>query len=304
MRGFIVGAGLLSAGCGGATEAPEPPLAAPNAEVPLGEWRSDYLTAGALYRKSRLRFEADGTFEASSTSGVSFTEPPVHVEFSGDYSVTEHGTVWRRWDAGEAERTLAVVSGRVLDEPHPCCSRIEGERLWTHLGYLALDPRRTRFGSRSSERSFGSDPSRGYATRVDVTFSRSPLDLSPGDECEVELSVFVEATDSGATVSRSIELTSPCSVTETTPGVIVVLTPGYDSVEGRDLLAEPFRSKAAWARLLADRAPLDGWPERLRELAETAVRPYLVLARDRPNVLFTYFDSSARIEEGYVWGTP
>jgi hypothetical protein len=307
MRSAIWAVLLFGVGCGGATASPdEPPPTPPTADALVGEWKSEYITAGAVYRSSRMWFEEDGALRIQTVDMHSFNEPPNRGEYAGDYEVTGRGTVVYRWGGAEAEQSLSIVSGRVLDAPHPCCLRSYGGRLWTHLGYLAQDPERKRFHSTSSlrQRRAGEDTDRTQSTRVDIAFSQSPLSMRPGDACAIDLSVVVEASGPEGSDSRSVDLALPCALSEDTSGVVVLVVPGYESADGLSVIENPYISPRAWAALLLDQAPTDGWPEQLRELVGRSFRPYLVIDRERPDVLFTYVNPMSLVPEGYVWVSP
>ncbi len=303
MRGWLWGAAIFAAACGGSTRAQEEwGNDQPSAEELVGEWMSVYITAGAISRDSRLWFEEGGVFRTQTLDTFSFTEPPTRSEATGEFEVTSRSTVLRRWDGTEAEDSLTIVSGRVLDEPHPCCSGVDGPRSWTHLGYLAQDRERTRFHSERSQRArqANEDSDRTESTRVDLAFSRSPLQMRPGDDCALDLSIAVEASGPEGAASRSVELALPCVVTEHTPGILVILIAGHETAGGFSVLEFPPASATAWRELLESRAPTGDWPEALQKLIVRSFRPYLVMDRQRPDLMFSYFDPMALVAEGYV----
>ena len=302
MRGWLWGAAIFAAACSTHSPHADEPLQGPTADELAGEWMSQYITAGAVYRYSRLWFEEGGVFRTQTVHNYSFTEPPTRSEATGDFEVTSRGTVLCRWNGAETEDSLTIVSGRTIDEPHPCCASVGGPRVWTHLGYRAQDRERTRFHSERSQRArrADEDTDRTESTRVDLAFSRSPVQLRPGDDCALDLSIAVEVSGPEGAESRRVDLALPCTVTEKTSGILVLLIAGHETAGGFSVLEFPPASATAWADLLASRAPTGDWPEALQKLIVRSFRPYLVVDRERSDLMFSYFNPMALVPEGYV----
>lgn len=85
-----------------------------------GTWQREYVTAGALYMKSTLRFEESGVVTLDATSMPSFSEPRLVEHYPGSFSRTERGTVAYGWQ-GEGFRAARSCSLRSSGVNSNCC---------------------------------------------------------------------------------------------------------------------------------------------------------------------------------------
>lgn len=295
---------LFCAACSAPSEMSSTVPPAPAALDLHGEWRRDYVTAGAIAQHTRLQFRKDGSLGLDSSSMTSLTEPPAEQHDEGTYQLTGDGTVRYEWgDDGrvEALNSLTIVSMARLRE-HPCCSRVNEERYWTHRGYLARDGRSAEFYRESSRRAV--DPvgavTSWQRTSVTLVFSAPPSTLSPGDACSFQARFVLEVADA----TRDYELTLPCRLESVDPNAGVVLVPGWDVSEGASLADYPHRAGTVWQSMLAERTDLEDWPEALRTALALEFEPYLAFDRRQPNVLVHYMETNAPAIEGYAWVGP
>lgn len=300
-------AALWLAACGaqsssGTDERAEAPLLPPNEAALHGEWRSDYVTAGLVARYTRLRF-APGDHLRLDTVGFGGEMP---TGYDGGYALTPEGTVRYFWgDEGRIEREddLTFVDGRALELAHPCCSRVYS-RWWTHRGYRATSPDRTRFGRATARRVFDADGGleSSLATRVELTFSAPPSQLARGGPCTLDVSIHLEWSESDSADTRDFELGLDCAAREHL-GLSIVLFPGWDWIEreGRSLEHAPFNARSLWERMLADHSELDEWPNPLRTLLGDAFELYLAFDEERPDVLFHYLEPNTLDATGYSY---
>jgi hypothetical protein len=295
---------LLSA-CGGNAESPARAVELPSAERLHGEWRHDYLTAGALSLNTRLRFSDDGTFTLDTTSMNSFTVPATTNHYQGSYHGSDRGTVRYEWETetgqSQAERSLTFVEGRAFE--HRCCTKRETTELWwSHRGYLATSPTQTTFHREAAQRQLDADGSLGSSleTKVDLTFSQAPAELVGRNDGTLALAVQIEVVSPEGAESRSFRRTFPVQVQADGDGMRVVSLPGWDTAEGSPLTEWPYRATALWAELLAKEADTTDWSDSAREELANAFEPYLAFDEARPNVLFHHIDWNSLDITGYA----
>lgn len=295
---------LLSA-CGGNAEAPALAVELPSAERLLGEWRRNYITAGAVSMNSRLRFAADGAFTLDATSMSSFTEPATRTHYQGSYHGSERGTVLYEWDTelgqNQAERSLTFVEGRALE--HRCCTkRATTQVWWSHRGYLATNPTQTAFHKEAAQRQLEASGAlrSSLETKVDLTFSEAPAQLVGRNDGTLTLAVQIEVVGPEGRESRRFDRTFPVEVQAEGDGMRVVSVPGLDSAEGSPLVESPYRATALWAKFLATEADTADWSDSARKELSIAFEPYLAFDEARPNVLFHQIDWNSLDTTGYA----
>lgn len=296
-------------GCGGSTEADHVAVATPTAADIAGDWRNDYITAGAVSRHTRLRFGKLGELAVVTESTQTFTDPPSVAAYEGRYDVTTRGTVTYSWGDSariEAENSLTFVEGRALEDGHPCCALAGTTRWWSHRGYLAEDRARTRFHRDSMRRTIAVDGvvDSFIRTSVDLIFRAPPADLVEREDCTFDVAIHVEAMEAGAIDARDFVRTLPCSVAEDGMGLVVILVSGTEAVDGQSLADSPYLGRTAWVRLLEEQAEITSWSETLRAALSDAFELYLAFDRARPDVLFHYLDTNRLDITGYGWVAP
>ena len=311
MAFLFVGA-LVVAACGGnsrRTAGEDSPregdaLVLPTGAALVGEWRRDYVTAGTTSHHGRLHFEEGGGLVVDTESMTSLTEPPAVGHHSGSWEDSRPGAVKYAWGdsaRSEAEIDLTFIQGRMLEE-HPCCYRAFSDRWWTHRGYLAQSAQRTSFRRESLRRDIAADgTTTSYRhTSVELAFPSSPASLIGRDDCSLDVAAHLETLEDGALLARDFAITLPCTVTEDDFDVVVVLVPGWDTAEGASLLDYPYRARAVWQTLLAERGDTADWPDSLLGALWDAFEPYLAFDRARPDVLFHPIDANALAITGYA----
>jgi hypothetical protein len=296
-------------GCGGlaksSDESSDDATVLPTSATLVGEWRHDYITAGTIAYHSRLRFEEGGVLVVDTESMTSLTEPPALGHHEGTWEDGRPGAVKYAytWDDGgrtEAENDLTFVEGRML-EGHECCVRAFSDRFWTHRGYRATSARRTNFHGESLRRDSAADGTMlNYRrTSVELAFSASPASLVGRDDCTLDVTAHLEALEDAVLLARDYAMTLPCTVTEDDFDLVVVLVPGWDTVEGMSLFDYPYRAGQVWQLMLEERGDTTDWPESLRGALWDAFEPYLAFDRTRPDVLFHRVEAESLDIKGY-----
>jgi hypothetical protein len=270
----------------------------------VGEWRRDYVTAGAASHHSRVRFEEGGGLVVDTESMTSFTEPPALEHHLGSWEVARPGAVKYTWGEAarsEAQNDLTFIEGRML-EGHPCCARAFAERWWTHRGYLAKDERRTTFRRESLRRDTAADGtvSSHRHTTVEIAFRSTPASLIGRDDCSVDVAAHLETIADGTPLARDLTFTLPCTITEDDFDLVVILVPGWDTIDGESLLDSPYRARQAWQLMLPELVDTADWPESLLAALFDAFEPYVAFDRTRPDVLFHRIDSNSLDVTGYA----
>jgi hypothetical protein len=290
-------------GCGGSIDpGASEELVFPAASALHGEWRRDYITAGAVTYHTRLHFREDGTVWSNSSSMNSFTEPPLLTELEGRYTVSQRGVVGIDWSADgsiDDEDSLVVAEGRALSNgshwsPGP------KERWWTLRGYLAQNVERSHFrrDSLSSRRS----PAL-VRTTTEIAFSTAPARLVPGAACSLDLRIEASLPGAGAP-SAELSFTLGCAASRDASGLIVILIPGWDTIDGELLAEQPSAARQVWRQLLEEEPDFASLPPELSQALQTAFEPYLVLDPERPDVLLHHIDMNSLDLTGYQFMGP
>jgi hypothetical protein len=303
---------LLSGACAGSPPASADPPEAPSAAALHGEWRRDYITAGAVQSHSWLRFHPDGSLVLDTSSTTSFTEPAAMARYLGSYAVTGDGTVQYEWsDGGAISRrvdTLALVESPTLDIFHPCCT--ETDRWWTFRGYLAAAGSLTRFLRETMRR--GLDPAgavlTSVRTRVTLELSAPLLDLVGRDGGTLDVAVEIETGIGDAADRREVRLTLPCRIAAVDPDLVAAVIPGWDvdpqtaspsAPDGQSVVKSPYVARNIWWTMVSELTETTDWPEASRAALLDAFEPYLAFDPRRPNVLFHNIDRNSNLGEGY-----
>lgn len=310
----LVALSWVVTGCGGDAESsgnraagPPDAVTVPTAVELWGDWYNDYITAGAVSRRSRLAFAPGGSITTRDSSMTNFVDPPLVREREGKYFVTERGVVTVDWGGDgdvDSEDSLVVVDGRALDGTHPCCRLLGGAtRWWTFRGYLAEDARRTSFRRRSL-RAVADESSGSVLLRVatDVTLSAAPAELARAAACSLRVTIAAEAsTLDGSSIDEArFDVAFDCAVREESSGFLVILVAGRDSVDGEPLERSPSRAPSVWRSVLAEYPEVEGLRPIFQTAIESAFEPYLVADLERPNLLFHALADNSPAPTGYA----
>jgi hypothetical protein len=314
---------LLLVGCGASSEAESTAaprnedsdaatLAAvqsPTPEQLHGQWRWDYVTAGAVQMGMVLDFDAGGVLNVSSRSMNSLTEPATVGADTGVFELSKQGTVRYRWGDGsrnEWEHSLTLLENPDIIYSHPCCRPIYGgERYWTHRGYLARDAKRKQFERVGMKRVREEDGNlrSSVRTQTNLTFSAPPAELLPESECTLEVNVAVAVTESAEEELREYRSTFACRA-QAHEGAIVITLQGFETIYGTSLVEAPFNGRSVWRTVLDEDASVRDWSDTARIALSDAFDAYLAFDPARPEVLFHSLESNSSVPQGFAWVTP